>query len=111
MNVTSYPIEKGVWCVCAVEDKIFMGSYLTGEWYMLDTISLNFTKEILFWNEKQYPRHNMRKMLLQENQIYNRHVQESGFINLDNLLDAVSGSVGEQTVSERKNYGAVIYEI
>ena len=109
MKVTSYPIEKGVWRVCAAEDKIFMTSYLTGEWYVLDTISLNITKGILFWNEKQYPRHNMREML-QENQIYNRYARESGFINLGNLMDAVSESGRKQTVFEGKSYGAVIYE-
>lgn len=85
-EVITLPIENGVYCICPVGNKIFMVTYLTGELYVFDTVSLKVEKSGLLIDDTQIQKLNYLKML-EGNKKYNQYARESAFTNIKNLLE------------------------
>ena len=108
-EVTKYPIDQRIYNSCPVGDKIFLTTNLTGELYILDTVSLKITKTELQIDDKHFPEHKTLNML-EDNKGSDQCAWESAYLNLKNLLEMDTADNDKHPISDKSNCGAKIYE-
>lgn len=85
-EITTFPLEVGVFPSVAVGNKIFMTTYITGELYIFDTDNCNIEKVHLFLDGIRLPELSAIEMI-NENKKANQYARESGFLNLESLIE------------------------
>lgn len=108
-EIVTLPIETGIYPSVAVGSKIFMASYLTGEFYIFDTDNLKTEKVHMTQDSIQFPKLNDIEMI-NENKKFNQYARESGFLNIESLLGISMADIVQPTLLAKGCCGSAIYE-
>lgn len=102
------PVNEGIYSVCPVGDKIFMVTYLTGELYVFDTVSMEIRKVEMVLKENGFLNQNDMKILggIRE---YNQYALESGFVNLGKILEGNLKNKKQKSNADISNCGNKIH--
>lgn len=107
-EITKFPIERAIYAACAVGNRIFMTTYLSGELYVFDTERHTSLKINLYLHKGVIPKFNDLEMI-NWNKKFNKFARESGFMNLESLIDMDLAGVGEKQSFEKVSCGNKIY--
>lgn len=107
-EITVFPVDEMIYSACAVGDKIFLMTYLTGKLCVFDTVSLSIETIDLSIEHIPLPVFDYSE-ILKENKKYNQFAIESGFLNLASLLEIDTERDALQ-LSEKGDAGKNIYD-
>lgn len=108
-EIVTFPVEKGISQSVVVGTRIFMTSYLTGEFYMFDTDKLKTEKVPVSLDHIHLPKLNALEMIY-ENKNFNQYARESSFLNLESLLEINAADIEQQPPLDKDSCGSAIYE-
>lgn len=107
-ELVKIPIAKTIYGICTVKDKIFLTTYLSGNWYILDTASMEMEEVDFRMNEKEIPYSDGQKMI-EENKKNNGYARETGFVNLRKLMETDLKKVYRVFGKEKNCCGKMIH--
>lgn len=85
-EMVKIPAEEGIYSVCPAGDEILMTTYLTGNLYVFDTVSMETLKVEMTLKENDFLKQNDWEILRGIRE-YNQYVLESGYVNLKKILE------------------------
>ena len=85
-EMVKIPAEEGIYSVCPAGDEILMTTYLTGNLYVFNTVSMETLKVEMTLKENDFLEQNDWE-ILRGIRGYNQYALESGYVNLKKILE------------------------